>query len=53
MKTKWLNASQLQKATNKIIRDHSKHRMIRLLHGLKKPRFVLNELNDTLKGFFM
>jgi len=53
MKTKWLNASQLQKATNKIIRDHSKHKMIKLLYGLKKPRFVLNELNDTLKGFFM
>ena len=53
MKTKWLNASQLQKATNKIIRYHSKRRMIRLLYGLKKPRFVLNELNDTLKGFFM
>lgn len=50
MKTKWLNASQLQKATNKIIRYHSKRRIVRFLpYGLRKPRFVLNELNNAFR----
>lgn len=54
MKTKWLNASQLRKATNKIIRDYSKQRMMKLLLSVrKKPRFVFNELKKTIKWHFM
>jgi len=53
MKTKWLNASQLQKATDKIIRYHSIRRIIRLAYSLKNPRFVINQLNDSIRAFSM
>jgi radical SAM superfamily enzyme YgiQ (UPF0313 family) len=54
MKTKWLNASQLRKGANKIIRNYSKQRMIRLLKSArKKPRFVLNELKQAVKGYLI
>ena len=54
MRTKWLNGSQLQKAANKIIRDYSKHRMMKLLvHAGKQPRLVANELKQTIKGYLM
>lgn len=53
MKTKWLNASHLRKAANKTIRDYSKQRMMKLLKSArKKPRFALNELKKTIKGYF-
>jgi hypothetical protein len=54
MKTKWLKASQLHKAKNKIIRDYSKQQMIKLLKSArKKPRFIINELRNIIKGYFM
>jgi radical SAM superfamily enzyme YgiQ (UPF0313 family) len=54
MKAKWLNASQLRMAANKIIRDYSKRKMIKLLKSVrKKPRFVVNELRKTTQGYFM
>jgi radical SAM superfamily enzyme YgiQ (UPF0313 family) len=52
MRTKWLNGSQLQKAATKIIRDYSKHRMMKLLlHAGKQPKLVANELKQTIKGY--
>ena len=52
MKTKWLSASQLYKAENKISRDYSKRRIVKLLlYAKKKPRFVINELKKTFKGY--
>jgi len=54
MRTKWLNGSQLLKAANKIIRDYSKHRMMKLLlHTGKQPRLVANEIRQTIKGYLM
>jgi len=54
MKTKSLNASQLQKATNKIIRHHAQRRIMKLLlYGSKSPRFALNQLNDTIRALLM
>jgi radical SAM superfamily enzyme YgiQ (UPF0313 family) len=54
MKTKWLNATQLRKSANKIIRDYSRQRMRKLLkYARKKPRFVLNELKRTIKGYLL
>lgn len=54
MKTKWLSAEQLEKAKSKIIRGYSKQRtMGLLLYARKKPRFVLNELRKTIKGYLM
>lgn len=51
MRTKWLGASQLRMATNKIIRDYSRQRTKKLLLSVrKKPRFVLNELKKTIQG---
>lgn len=50
MRTKWLGASQLRMATNKIIRDYSRQRTKKLLLSFrKKPRFVLNELKKTIE----
>jgi len=54
MKTKWLNASQLQTAINKTMQDYSKHRIMKLLMSTrKKPLFALNELQKTVKGYLM
>jgi len=54
MKTKWLNGSQLQEAANKITRDYSKHRMMKLLlNAGKQPRLVANEIKQTIKGYLM
>ena len=52
MRTKWLNGSQLQNAATKIIRNYSKHRMLKLLlHAGKQPRLAANELKQTIKGY--
>jgi radical SAM superfamily enzyme YgiQ (UPF0313 family) len=54
MRTKWLNGDQLQKAANKIMRDYSKHRMMKLfLYAGKQPRLVANELRKTIQGYLM
>jgi len=54
MRTKWLNADQLRMAANRIIREYSKQKMIKLLKSArKKPRFVVNELKKTIQGYFM
>jgi anaerobic magnesium-protoporphyrin IX monomethyl ester cyclase len=54
MKTKWLKASQLHKAKNKIARDYSKQQMVKLLKSArKKPRFVIDELKNIIEGYFM
>ena len=51
MKTKWLSARQLDEATNKIVQDYSKQRMMRLLlYAGKKPRRVVNKLKRIIKG---
>jgi radical SAM superfamily enzyme YgiQ (UPF0313 family) len=53
MKTKWLNAIELQKTINKIKRDYSKKRVRKLLFAIKKPRFVANELKNIIEGYLM
>jgi len=54
MKTKWLNAIELQKAINKIKQDYLKKRIRKLLlYTMKKPRFVANELKNIIEGYLM
>jgi radical SAM superfamily enzyme YgiQ (UPF0313 family) len=54
MKTKFLSAHQLCMAKNKIVRNYWKQRMRKLLlNPVKKPRFVINELEEIFKGNFM
>jgi len=51
MKMKWLTASQLHKAVNKIMRDHSKQTIRKLLlYAIKKRRFLANELLNIIQG---
>jgi len=54
MRTKWLSAEQLEKAKSKIVRDYSKHRIMKLLlHARRKPRFVFNGIRNNIKGHFI
>jgi len=54
MKTKWLNAEQLNEAIGKIVRNYWKQKVMSLLqYARRKPRFTLNELKEYVKGYFM
>jgi anaerobic magnesium-protoporphyrin IX monomethyl ester cyclase len=54
MKTRYLSAEQLSRAKEKIIRDHSRRRLMKLLFQIgNRHRFVLNELKKTIKNYFM
>jgi len=49
-----LQVSSRLSSKNKIVRSFSKQRIMGLLpYASKKPRFVLNELKKTIKGYLM
>jgi radical SAM superfamily enzyme YgiQ (UPF0313 family) len=57
MRTKHLNAEELYAAKNKIMRDYSKQKLIRLLKDtirfMRKPRVYLNEAKDLAEGILL
>lgn len=49
MRTKWLSANQIWTTGRRIIRNHRKNELIKLLPSVgKRPQFVLSELKSTL-----
>ena len=52
MRTKYLDAGQLQKTAAKVMHDYHRKRLIRLLFSVTtRPRYAIGELGSTLKSY--